>query len=208
MMKKKALLLGFGSHLVLLFGIIVALTFARKDFDFLVTGVISVVYTAFLVLYFAFLYLVLSAREEGHDLIMKREERISIGSAAKHWLLVLLYIALIFYLSSVSDLPIVSKIAEFDPRKYSLHILEYAGLTFFMYPAFQRSGFGKWKSALMTILLSASIAYGDELFQITIPGRRFNPFDFYSDSLGAILGTILSMIRRFLKDTFLFRRRG
>ncbi|HDH27826.1 MAG TPA: VanZ family protein [Euryarchaeota archaeon] len=205
-MKKKALVLSYGSHFIVLFAIIVLLTFARSDFDFIITGIVSAAYTAFVTAYFAFLYLLLRTREKGQDLIVKKEERKSIGSAAKHWLLVLFYVALIFYLSSISDLPIVSKISEFDPRKYSLHLLEYMGLAFFIYPAFRSTGFGRWKSALMTILLSASIAYGDETFQISIPGRRFNIVDFYADTVGAALGTLLSMIRRLLKKSFLFRR--
>jgi len=189
-----------------LFGIIVIMTFARSDFDFILTGAVTAAYTAFVTVYFAFLFLLLRARGKGQDLIVKKDERKSIGSAAKHWLLVLFYVALIFYLSSISDLPIVSKLAEFDPRKYSLHLLEYAGLAFFMYPAFRSTGFGRWKSALVTILFSASIAYGDETFQLSIPGLRFNIVDFYADTVGAVLGTSLSMIRRLLKKSFLFRR--
>ena len=205
-MKKKALVLSYGSHFIVLFGIIVIMTFARSDFDFIITGAVSAAYTAFITVYFAFLYMLLRARENGQDLIVKRDERKSISTAVKHWFFVLLYVALIFYLSSISDLPIISKISEFDPRKYSLHLMEYAGLAFFMYPAFRSTGFGRWKSALLTIMLSASIAYGDETFQISIPGRRFNPVDFYADTVGAVFGTAVSMFRRLLKDSFLFRR--
>ncbi len=45
-MKKKALILSYGSHFIVLFGIIVIMTFARSDFDFILTGAVTAAYTA------------------------------------------------------------------------------------------------------------------------------------------------------------------
>jgi hypothetical protein len=192
-MKKKALLLSFISHLSILFGIIVAITFIGKDFNFFVTVIIAVFYLGFLSFYFLILSFILREGEKVESL--KASTRASLKSTLKYWVFVVLYIVIIFYLSSLQSIPFVNNLAELDPKRFSLHVVEYLGLAFFLYLALLNSGFTKRKAVFLTLAFCISIAYIDETFQVSIPGRRFNIYDFYSDILGSLLGSIISVYR-------------
>lgn len=112
-----------------------------------------------------------------------------------YWLPVFIYIGLIFYLSSISDLPYVSMIAEMDPRKFSLHILEYSVFSFLLYTAIKNTRFMYKKALILTLVIGLTIGIFDELYQLWIPGRRFNPLDILSDGIGVIAGTVIAYLR-------------
>ena len=193
-MRRKALLLSFATHFFLLFLIIVAVTFILKNFNLKIIILISTVYITALSIYFIVLLNVLKSREYKKEGSLEDSKPLSTNTILKYWLLLLLYIGTIFYLSSLSYIPFVSSIEEYDPRRYSLHVIEYLGLGFLMFLAFLNSGLDKKKSAFLTIMFCFSIAFLDEKFQLGIPGRRFNPIDLYSDWAGIIIGTILSSL--------------
>lgn len=112
-----------------------------------------------------------------------------------YWLLVSLYIALIFALSSISDLPYISRIAEMDPRKFSLHMLEYGIFGILLYTALNNSRFNE-KALILTLFIGFAIGVIDEAYQYQVPGRRFNPLDIFSDWVGVISGAIIAHIKR------------
>lgn len=183
----KALSISFVSYLVILFFLIVADTFINKDFDFIRASVISAVYIFLLSVYFALLFFIFNRVKE-------KTAKFS-APFKSHWLFVIIYIGMIFYLSSISDLPYVSKLAELDPRKFSLHIIEYGVFSVLLYIAISNTRFiYKWAFAL-TVIVGLIFGISDELYQSLIPGRRFNPLDILSDEIGIILGAIIAHIR-------------
>jgi len=190
-MRWRALLEGYAAHLVVLFLIITAITFARKDFDLKLSLALSAAYITALSIYFAALIMLIGSREAE---LSERRASASRSSAIKYWLLVLIYIGLIFYLSSLSNIPFITALAEMDPRKFSLHLLEYLGFGFLLYQALHHTGFGRWRALFAALLLSLAIAYLDESFQLSTPGRKFNPYDLYSDILGAFIGMSMASL--------------
>jgi VanZ family protein len=194
-MKKKALLISFASHLMLLFGLIVAITFIRRDFDILVNGVISIIYVVFLSFYFIILLIILGRKEPKKEARLMASKKPSFKSALSYWIFVLLYVLVIFYISSLQSIPFANSLSELDPKRFSLHVVEYSGLAFFLYLALLNSGFTRKKAIFLTLTFCISVAYIDETLQISVPGRRFNIYDFYSDILGSLLGSIISGYR-------------
>lgn len=192
-MKKvnKALSFSYASHLGVLFIIIVMDTFINKDFDFIRVLIISAIYLAVLSVYFKILLSVFKNRQNKERKMVDKPN----FSINKYWLPVFIYVGLIFYLSSISDLPYVSKIAEIDPRKFSLHIMEYTVFGFLLYVAINNTkSMRKW-APLLALVAGITIGVFDELYQSQVPGRRFNPLDILSDWVGIIFGAMIANVR-------------
>lgn len=108
------------------------------------------------------------------------------------WILVVLYAALIFYLSSgpiTVDLPGSDKL---------YHIVEYGMLSFLLYNALS-SSFKKerpWKIALLAIILTLLYGVSDEFHQLFVPSRSADPYDVVADASGAIIVQGLISIRK------------
>jgi VanZ family protein len=103
----------------------------------------------------------------------------------------LLYLALIFYMSSgpVSS-PFLKRFSD-----YILHMTEYCGLYLLMFRALHegwhprpRRG-GYWLAMILTVLYGIS----DELHQSFVPTRDCSVLDVLSDSVGAVVG-ILALV--------------
>lgn len=109
-----------------------------------------------------------------------------------HWILVILYVALIFYLSSgpiTVDLPGSDKL---------YHMVEYGMLSFLLYNALS-SSFKKeypWKIALLAIILTVLYGISDEFHQSFVPTRDSDLYDVVADASGAILVQGLIGIRK------------
>jgi VanZ family protein len=103
------------------------------------------------------------------------------------WLPVIAYMAMLFYLSSLSTLPA-------PPGKISyegVHVLAYAGLAVVTARALAR---GRWRHVTARIVAGAvaiSTAYGlsDEYHQSFVAGRDASAIDLLADAIGSILGT-------------------
>jgi VanZ family protein len=101
------------------------------------------------------------------------------------WLPPLLYMAVIFHLSSESNpLPVLTQ----HVWDKALHGLEYGGLGLLLCRALRGEGFG-WSEAL-TLALVATSAYGasDEWHQLYTPGRTADVHDWLADTFGAAVG--------------------
>ncbi|HWL50832.1 MAG TPA: VanZ family protein [Chthoniobacteraceae bacterium] len=111
--------------------------------------------------------------------------------AAWHWVVVLLWAATIYWLSSQSgdELPDVGfTIPHFD--KFA-HFVAYACGGALMALAFWRSSFS-WKGAIIaSIVLLALFGGSDEWHQLSTPGRTGGDvFDWLADLLGAVAGSV------------------
>lgn len=105
------------------------------------------------------------------------------------WIPALLYMGLIFYLSSLSDpLPDLT----FRVWDKALHAIEYAALGAMLLVALRASGAAA-ATALVLAMAGASL-YGasDEIHQYFVPGRQCDLRDWLADTVGALLGAALA----------------
>jgi VanZ family protein len=103
------------------------------------------------------------------------------------WLPALLYMALIWQLSSM---PITLPMASLPFRDKLAHIVEYAMLGLLAANAVR----GTWpalslpKALFAAALLTSTWGYLDEVHQAFVPGRHASAFDLLADVVGAVLG--------------------
>lgn len=114
----------------------------------------------------------------------------------KHWLGVILWAGLIFFLSSIPYLE--SGLAgDFILRKMA-HIFEYFVLTWLLYSALSNHYLqankkhpSHWQALLFVLLLAVLYATSDELHQTFVPGRSGNLRDVAIDSVGIVFAVII-----------------
>ena len=102
------------------------------------------------------------------------------------WAPVVLYIAAIFYVSSLSEPPLPSGTDK------PLHGLAYLGLAIVVVRAVVGGLPGRidmWSAAL-AILITVGYAATDEVHQMFVPGRSAEVYDLLADVGGAIAGTV------------------
>ena len=105
-------------------------------------------------------------------------------SLISKWLPPALWAALIFYLSSMSDLRSdFSNDFDFVLRKIA-HVLEYAVLAALLARAWPRRKYLFWEVFAVAALYAAS----DEIHQLFVVGRAGSARDVLIDSIGAFLG--------------------
>ena len=109
-----------------------------------------------------------------------------------HWISVLAYAGLIFYLSAQPYLGVPHEIIFLDPQNLMLHILEFLPLGFLAARAFAMTPrFSDFHPAVLPVLLGSSYGLGDELHQFFVPGRTASIFDAAADSMGVVIGVFL-----------------
>ncbi len=108
----------------------------------------------------------------------------------QYWLPVLLYVCLIFALSSQSNLKPPLDFAYSDKLA---HALEYAILGLLLARAVRAAAMLEWPltAALLALSLGMIVGVADELFQSAIPGRDSSAFDFMADAVGLALGQLV-----------------
>lgn len=91
-----------------------------------------------------------------------------------------IYSGLIFILSSI---PVKIPYYFFDPRKLTLHFIEYFILGTLSFFAIRKKN----------ISIAFPITYGitDEIHQYFVPGRFFDFYDMLVDSIGSVAGVML-----------------
>ncbi len=106
------------------------------------------------------------------------------------WLPALLYMALIFALSSLSlDAPALRRLLLEDK---AIHALEYAILGFLC----ARASLESWpdrprlRVALVGALVAAAWGLADEIHQAFVPDRTGDVVDLFADAIGATLGAL------------------
>jgi VanZ family protein len=110
------------------------------------------------------------------------------------WAPVSIYIAIIFNLSSESHpLPALTKLV-WDKV---LHGAEYAGLAVLFARALSGEGFGLGTSFALAIALTSAYGATDEWHQLFTLGRESDLHDWFADTIGGTLGSLLySALRR------------
>jgi len=105
----------------------------------------------------------------------------------KFWLPVMLYASLIYYVSSIPQLPIPIKFPYLDKL---LHVLEYSILGFLIKRALGVSSLSLdvKRLYLLTMLLCLLYGLSDEFHQFFVPGREMAVGDVYSDAIGGLIG--------------------
>lgn len=112
----------------------------------------------------------------------------------KHWLGVIIWAGLIFFLSSIPNLE--SGLAnDFILRKLA-HMFEYFVLTWLLYSALsnhylqsEKKHPPHWQALLFVLLLAVLYATSDELHQTFVLDRSGNLRDVAIDSVGIVLAT-------------------
>ena len=127
------------------------------------------------------------------------------------WFPVILWMSFIYWLSSFHKLS-VSEVSwqDFVTRKLA-HITEYAILAGLIYRAVKHtSGLTANKIIVNAIILSVLYSISDEYHQTLVSGRTGRWFDIGIDSIGIIIGILISrfdILRRFVSLTLSFPRR-
>ncbi len=101
------------------------------------------------------------------------------------WLPPLLWMALIFFFSSLPTIKTSKFYWQDFLLKKTAHFVEYTILSFFYFRAFWGSKFSFKKSAFLSILISFFYALSDEYHQSFVPGREPRIRDVVIDTLGA-----------------------
>ena len=117
----------------------------------------------------------------------------------RYWLPVLVYVAIIFAVSSIANLAPPVKWRNADKLS---HLIEYSILGFLLVRAFYGSRFFSALVPCALLAVSAGLATGlaDELFQAGIVGRVSSVEDFRADAIGVAIGTLLYSIAKRLHD--------
>lgn len=107
----------------------------------------------------------------------------------KYHLPVILYAGLIFYLSSISNLPMG---LPFNGSDKIIHIMEFGlfGALIWLSVSHWHLKYRTPTLITVTILLGLLYALSDELHQYTVPGRQFDVFDLLADTIGLAVGSI------------------
>ena len=123
--------------------------------------------------------------------------RRSLAARAKLWIPPLVYMALIFHLSSETD-PLPDLTAHVWDK--ILHTSEYAGLALLLCRAFLGEGLD-WLAALVAAILATSL-YGasDEWHQMFVPLRDPDVHDWFADTTGATLGALAFLAQQRLRN--------
>jgi VanZ family protein len=101
---------------------------------------------------------------------------------ASLWLPPLLYMLLIFYLSSQS-----APLPELTRRVWdkALHFPEYLVLALLLARAFRGEGLSAMRAALFALLLASAYGASDEVHQSFVPERTADVYDWIADTSGA-----------------------
>jgi VanZ family protein len=111
------------------------------------------------------------------------------------WLPALVYMAVIWALSSLQQPPSLAGVPFQDK---GAHFAEYAGLGGLLFHAFA----GTWRGARDVTLLAAAAFCAsfwgliDEIHQAYVPNRVADPKDLAADAVGALIGCVLYFIAR------------
>jgi multisubunit Na+/H+ antiporter MnhB subunit len=73
------------------------------------------------------------------------------------------------------------------------HFCEYAVFAALLALALHSPGRALWKTALFALVIASLYAVSDEFHQSFIPGRTPDPLDWLTDTLGALLGSVVTI---------------
>lgn len=108
----------------------------------------------------------------------------------RYWLPVVVYVAVIFTVSSVANLAPPVRWSNADKLA---HLSEYAALGFLLARAYDGTAVMSSRIANMLLAMITGLLTGtlDELWQIHVPGRVSSHLDFLADAAGILIGQLL-----------------
>lgn len=115
------------------------------------------------------------------------------GLFTRYWLPVLLYVGLIFTMSSIHGSAIPSPFPGVDKIE---HLLEYSlfGLLAGRAIRFTLGGARRLRAAWGTLGMGATVAALDELYQKRVPGRSSDPLDWLTDVTAVGIAILLTQV--------------
>ena len=113
----------------------------------------------------------------------------------RYWFPVLLYVTLIFTVSSIQNLKLPDIPGLTDKV---VHAAEYGVLGFLLVRALRGTNVVATSvpAALIAILFGLLVGLADELYQAYVPGRISDPADYAVDALGLALSAIVFLLLR------------
>ncbi|MBI4093311.1 MAG: VanZ family protein [Candidatus Kerfeldbacteria bacterium] len=106
----------------------------------------------------------------------------------RNWIPVVLWMAVIFTLSSIPDLKSgLQPLWDLILRKIA-HVVEFAVLGWLTFRAFEVSGLPRTRAVVLAAVLSAGYAGTDEWHQTLVAGRHGAPIDAAIDLVGVLSG--------------------
>mgnify|MGYP006304384101 CR=1 FL=1 len=123
-----------------------------------------------------------------------------------YWVPFILYMALIFYLSSIPQPPMpMSDVWNID-KVY--HLIEYSIFSLLAFYAFVHAPFKiiSENAILLAILFTAFFGATDEIHQLYVEGRQSNITDWLFDTAGGFLGVFCALLLRRLYQSWIFSR--
>jgi len=129
----------------------------------------------------------MSAPEMGETLA--RSTSLTAG-ILRYWLPVVVYVSVIFAVSSISNL--APPVGWSNADKFA-HLGEYAGLGFLLARAYDGTGVLSSRLANVMLAMVTGFVTGtlDELWQVHVPGRISSHEDFLADAAGIVIGQLL-----------------
>jgi len=102
------------------------------------------------------------------------------------WLPVVIYMAAIFYVSSLHEAPLPGNVSD-----KSAHTLAYVGLGLLTTRAAARGLPSRlsWRIALTAVAIVSAYGASDELHQLFVAGRTADIYDLFADTTGAVIAT-------------------
>jgi len=113
----------------------------------------------------------------------------------KYLALLIVWMALIFYLSSIPHLSLGFEEYEEQFYRKSVHIIIYGILTFLLWFSIPKLDENLTKKVLLCAFLSTSYAIADEIHQMFVPGRCDNAKGVLFDLIGIVAVLIWLWIR-------------
>ena len=113
----------------------------------------------------------------------------------RFWLPVLVYVALIFTVSSIPNLQIPKFPGLTDKV---VHASEYGVLGFLLVRALRGTSTVKTSvpASLVALLIGLFVGLADEMYQAHVPGRSSDPGDYAADASGLVLSGLVFLILR------------
>ena len=111
----------------------------------------------------------------------------------RYWLPVLVYVGLIFAVSSLPQLEPPIRLHDADKLA---HVAEYGVLGYLLVRALRSSE--RWSAPLaggmLALAIGLAIGAGDELYQALVPGRDSTALDWIADATGLVLSQIAYLL--------------
>jgi len=126
---------------------------------------------------------------ENHLTINELSAMITAMKISRWWVFSIIYMGIIFGLSSIPGDNISSLPFPFSDK--IAHLVEYTGLGWLLGNAFH------WSP--LAILVGSIYGITDEIHQLFVPGREFDFMDMLCDAIGCSLGQFIGLLVRLKK---------